>query len=649
MIISSINQFCHKHGRIAGAFILLVMAIPFVFYGYFQGKDQPQGMELPESVGTVFGEDVAYQDMAMRYFSMTRQQLGANPERERWFLNYMMETEAVVQEAKNEGYGEVTKEEIIAELAKNPRFATDGKFDFAKYDALPEFVKVVTEKQTTDQIIQKRLSTRIEEEAAAKVTDQQIRDEYNKQNVTYSLQAVTYKNKDFVKSVKATDEEIAKYYEDNKEDFRIPEKKVVSYVKFTGKDVEDQLNITDQKLKAEFEGNEEKYIEVKASHILVKVDEKATEEEKAAKKKEIEEIAAKVKAGEKFEDLAKAKSACPSSSKGGDLGWFKKSAMVKPFAEKAFSMKKGEVSDIVETVHGFHIIRLVDEHKTLESVKSRVSAAVRVAELPKLSGRSADAFANAVYAEMEAPKNKDKAAMDIFTAIAKAQNKTVATTEPFENNATAVKGISSRKFGTDMKDVTEATPLSEAVAGNGSDYYVACFSKLIESNVKEFKDVDASVKTNITNKIKDKKAKEMAKKRADKALADAKRAVEGGKKFEEVSKALKFVDIKDFKAKEVPTGLAANVDVKSQLEDKKVTDFFGPVEGSTGYDVVYVKAITQATDEQFAKDKDQITETVKNGAKSDAWMAKRKDIIERANITLIEPWAEKEVVPETAE
>ena len=639
MIITSINQFCHKHGRIAGAFILLVMAIPFVFYGYFTGKDPRQG-ELIKSVGTVFGEDVPYKKMAETYRNMTGRTLGTNPKSEKWFLNYMMKNEAVLMEAKSKNLGDVSKENIVKELAKNPRFSTDGKFDYDKYKSQANGSEAMIEQQTMNMIITERLRNRISEEAAAKVTDQQIREAYDKQNVKFTIQAATYKNSDFLKNVNATDEEVVKYYQDNKEEFRIPEKKVVNYVKFSGPDVEDTLVIPEDKLKEQFEANEKKYIEVKASHILIKLDPKGTDEDKAAKRKEIEEIAAKIKAGEKFEDLAKAKSACPSGQKGGDLGWFKKGQMDAAFEKKSFSLKKGEISDIVESSFGFHIIRLDDEHKTLESVRSKVEDDIKATELPKLAGRAADDFATKVYDAIEAPKNKGKSAVELFAAIAEKNGKTVTTTEAFETNATSVKGITSRKFASDMKDVTAATPLSEAVAGNGSNYYVACFVEKINSYVPEFDKLEASAKATITGKIKNDKSQKMAKARAEKALADAKRAVESGKAFQDVAKSLKFVDIKEFKAKETPTGLAGNIEVKSELKDKKVGEFVGPVEGPTGYDVVYIKAITQPTDEEFTKDKETITNTVKDGAKSDAWMEAHKEIIERAQITMAEPWAE---------
>lgn len=100
---------------------------------------------------------------------------------------------------------------------------------------------------------------------------------------------------------------------------------------------------------------------VQASHILIKVDEKADEATKKAAKDKAAEILKKVKAGGDFGTLAKENSDCPSKDRGGDLGLFGRGQMVGPFEQAAFSMKVGDISDIVETQFGYHIIKLTDK------------------------------------------------------------------------------------------------------------------------------------------------------------------------------------------------------------------------------------------------------------------------------------------------
>ena len=116
---------------------------------------------------------------------------------------------------------------------------------------------------------------------------------------------------------------------------------------------------------------------VRASHILISADEKATPEERKKAKEKAEALLKRLKAGEDFAALAKAESVCPSSTQGGDLGTFGRGQMVGPFEDSVFALKPGEVSGLVETQFGYHIIKLVEkqEQKTekFEDVKDKIA------------------------------------------------------------------------------------------------------------------------------------------------------------------------------------------------------------------------------------------------------------------------------------
>ena len=130
------------------------------------------------------------------------------------------------------------------------------------------------------------------------------------------------------------------------------------------KEVDQKVKITEEESKTFFDTNPQLFQQperVKASHILIKVDEGASEEKKAEARKKIEEIQQKVQKGEDFADLAKTYSEGPSAPRGGDLDYFGRGQMVKPFEEAAFSLKPNETSDIVETRFGYHLIKVVDK------------------------------------------------------------------------------------------------------------------------------------------------------------------------------------------------------------------------------------------------------------------------------------------------
>lgn len=129
--------------------------------------------------------------------------------------------------------------------------------------------------------------------------------------------------------------------------------------KFAGK-----VTVTEQEMKKFYNENPDYFKtqeRVRASHILVKVDAGASDADKKKARQKIEDVQKKVKKGEDFAALAKQFSDCPSSTKGGDLDYFQRGQMVKPFEDVAFAMKVGDVSDIVETQFGYHLIKLTDK------------------------------------------------------------------------------------------------------------------------------------------------------------------------------------------------------------------------------------------------------------------------------------------------
>jgi len=128
--------------------------------------------------------------------------------------------------------------------------------------------------------------------------------------------------------------------------------------------VANKIAITDEETKAYYTDNPQLFNQpekVKASHILIKVEPTADDAKKAEARKKIEEIQQKLKEGGDFAELAKEYSQGPSSTKGGDLGYFQRGQMVKPFEDTAFSMKANEVSGRVETRFGYHLIKVYDK------------------------------------------------------------------------------------------------------------------------------------------------------------------------------------------------------------------------------------------------------------------------------------------------
>jgi peptidyl-prolyl cis-trans isomerase C len=147
------------------------------------------------------------------------------------------------------------------------------------------------------------------------------------------------------------------------------------------KEIAPKATVTDEEAKKFYTDNLDKYFtkpeQVKASHILIGVDAKATDEEKKKAREKAEGILKEVKAGKDFAELAKTSSTCPSKDQGGDLGYFGKGQMVKPFEDAAFALKQGETSGVVETQFGYHIIKLTEkksaENTSFDEAKQKIT------------------------------------------------------------------------------------------------------------------------------------------------------------------------------------------------------------------------------------------------------------------------------------
>ena len=140
-----------------------------------------------------------------------------------------------------------------------------------------------------------------------------------------------------------------------------------------------QAIVSEKESRIFFENNPQyfkKPEEVKASHILIQVAPDASDEEKLAAREKIEDIQKKIAAGDDFANLARQYSEGPSSTNGGDLGYFDRKKMVKPFSDAAFELKPGQVSNIVETRFGFHLIKVFDKKSKstyeFEDIKGRL-------------------------------------------------------------------------------------------------------------------------------------------------------------------------------------------------------------------------------------------------------------------------------------
>jgi peptidyl-prolyl cis-trans isomerase C len=147
-------------------------------------------------------------------------------------------------------------------------------------------------------------------------------------------------------------------------DIRSQIKRGLTIEQFITKHFAEKVTVSDKQIRAYYDSHPDSFKQpeqVHACHILIRVDPQADESQRAEARKKIEEIQKKLQEGEDFATLAKGFSQGPSSTKGGDLGYFRRGQMAKPFEQAAFALKPGEVSDLVETRFGYHLIKVIDK------------------------------------------------------------------------------------------------------------------------------------------------------------------------------------------------------------------------------------------------------------------------------------------------
>jgi peptidyl-prolyl cis-trans isomerase D len=269
--------------------------------------------------------------------------------------------------------------------------------------------------------------------SSAFVGDTEVRDEFNRRNTKVKFEYAVITQADILKGLHPTDEELKAFYERNKATYNnsVPEKRQIKYVVLDSAKIAAATTVTDQDLQAYYDQHRDEYRvpeQVKVSHILIKTPLPAPGAKEDAKaiadaRAKAEGVLKEVKAGGDFAKLAEKYSDDPGSAKsGGDLGWIGRGRTVPEFEKAAFSLGKGQTSDLVKSSYGFHIIHVEDKQeahlKTLAEVKSEIEEKVK----QQKTARAAEAAANALLSQ---------ARTDGFDKAAAAKGQAAVTTQFF--------------------------------------------------------------------------------------------------------------------------------------------------------------------------------------------------------------------------
>jgi peptidyl-prolyl cis-trans isomerase D len=359
--------------------LALVVLTFVVFYipGFLNGSS---GQGMPgEAVAKVEGHPITVRDFTTqlnRRMQMFRGQGGNISDQmlkqlgiDRQVLTELIDEQAMLAEANRLGLT-VNDAEVKAQILNFPAFQESGHFiGEDRYRALlrmqrPPMTPADFEEALRKDLLREKLQSAVTGWVAGSVTDTDVEDEYRRRNEKVKLEVVSFQADAFKAGVTATDDEIAQHFNANKDRYRIGEKRKVRYVLIDTQALRQTINPAPPEIEQMYQSNIQQYSnpeQVRASHILLKTegkDEKGVEEVK----KKAEDLLKQVKNGGDFAALAKQYSEDEGSKvMGGDLNFFGKGAMVPEFDAAVFTMQPGQISDLVKTQYGFHIIKLVEK------------------------------------------------------------------------------------------------------------------------------------------------------------------------------------------------------------------------------------------------------------------------------------------------
>ncbi|BBB31898.1 peptidyl-prolyl cis-trans isomerase D [Thermotomaculum hydrothermale] len=407
-----------------------------------------------------------------------------------------------------------SKEEVAKRILSYPVFV-DKNGNFIGFDKYKRYLNAYGyrvsdfERGVKEDIIIEKLENLYRESVQFSVDE--LRDIYEKQNVSIAFDYAVFNPKNYVNKVKVnfTDEQMKKYYENHKDKYKTPLMRRIKFVVFNPFVVGANVKISDAEIKDYYEKNKDKYTQeeqVRAKHILISSSAKKISDAEA--KKLAEKIYNQLKKGADFDKLAKKYSDDPGTkNKGGDLGFFPKGRMVKPFEDAAFSLKVGQISKPVKTRYGYHIIKVTGKKKaktfTLDEVKEEIKSILKAKRTQDLANQKAKEF------EELAKKYKS------IEKAAKEMKIKVNDSGFFENSPSAnIKGLGTAGFVANyvfsMKKNEISNPLRTA------EGFVVC--QMVEEKKPETPAFD-QVKDKVLEDLKIEEARKIALKEAEKFRA----------------------------------------------------------------------------------------------------------------------------------
>jgi len=528
---------------------------------------------------------------------------------------------------------------LARELQSIPAIAAlrspDGKLDMERYKQLvasqgmtPEMFEMQMRADISNQQVIQGV------QGSAFATLAQTQTAMNAFMQRREVQIVNFPAADFLSKVNVSEADIQAYYDKNSSKFQSMESADIEYVILDIESLRQGIVLNEQDLKSYYEQNLQRLSskeERRASHILITAAKDAPEAEKKAARAKAEELLKAVKAKPaSFADVARKNSQDPGSAvKGGDLDFFGRGAMVKPFEDAAFSLKKSDISDIVESEFGYHIIQLTDikapKAQSFEALRPSLEADLKKQQAQRKFAEMAETFSNTVYEQSDSLKpvaEKLKLSVQKASKVARNAESQNPQSKNLLNNPALLQALFSeaslqKQRNTEAIEVAPNTLVSARVVKHQPAAALA---------LTEVKDL---VKRNLTQD----KAAEMAKVQGEQKLANLKTSAEG------LPNAM--VLSREKSQRQLPQVVEAVL----KADPNKLPAVSGVDLGAQGYAVIRVTKVLPPEDNQaLMKQAQQQFTQLWGAAETLAYLAELKSVM-KAEILVAKPSAEKAKTP----
>ena len=584
-MLQNFRDFASK--RYVRIFFALFLVIPFGLFGIDYYFKAPVGGDTIASVGSQrIGQaefDNAIRQQAEVYRQQFRGQFDAslmdNPEVRRAVLDRLVNEKLVVIGAERAGI-RMTDKELAQRIASEPFFQVDGRFDKDRYEQLARSQNLSTlglderlradyrQRQFRDSIAETAFVPKSTLDSFIRLSEQ-----------TREVSVVNLTPEGFIAKVKITPEQVKSYYDAHNAEFTTPERARVEYVEMSLDAVaakaavkpEDVKQVYDEEVKAGKHGQKE---ERRASHILIAAPADGKAEERKAAEAKAKDIADRVRKNPaSFAEVAKKESQDPGSAvQGGDLGFFGRGAMVKPFEDAAFGAKKNEIIGPVASDFGYHVIRVTDikaeKIRTLAEASPEIEANLKKQGAARNFAASAEEFSNLVYEQSTSLK-----------PAADKMNLAVLVSPWITKGVPSVPVLGNPKLQAEIfsDNTIKAKRNTAAVEVAPNDLVAA---RIVEHKPAELRPLDA-VKADIERRLQREEALKLAKADGEAKLAQLQAGKDAGLKWPAVLGV----------NRQKPGGLfPAVIDKVFRADAKKLPAYVG-VETPMGYSLVQVSKV----------------------------------------------------------